>query len=157
MKVEFTIRRETDLNRLLDWRMKVVAGVFGPQPEDMLRTLTIANGEYLKKHLQDDTHVSLMASAKGEDIGSGDLCIYDEMPSPDNLSGVCAYIMNVYVSEPHRHNGVASAIVEHLLEEAKRRGAGKIYLETTDEARGLYKRMGFAPMKGYLKYEALQS
>lgn len=149
--LEFEIRRETDLPRLLSWRMLVIRHVFGMQPESIMLKLTSANREYLEKHLRDDTHVSLMASAEGTDIGSGDLCIYDEMPSPDNLTGVCAYIMNIYVSEQYRHNGVASAIVEQLIKEAKRRNAGKIYLETTDTARELYNQMGFKPMKGYMK------
>lgn len=148
---DFEIRRETDIARLVKWRAEVIANVFGHVSGPQFNQLIEANTEYLRKHLADATHVSLMASAGGEDIGSGDLCIYDEMPSPDNPTGVCAYLMNIYVRKPFRNKGVASAIVARLIAEATRRGAGKIYLETTDEGRDLYKKTGFKPMKGYMK------
>lgn len=60
--------------------------------------------------------------------------------------------MNIYVRRQFRHLGVASAIVRHLIQEAKSVHCGKIYLESTTEALSLYISIGFAPMKNYLKY-----
>ena len=86
-----------------------------------------------------------------EPIGCGALCLYDEMPSPDNPSGRCAYLMNMYTVPAARRRGVAGALVDWLVAYAREAGAGKIYLETTDEARGVYAARGFVDMEDYLK------
>lgn len=151
MTYDFKIHRVADPARLLRWRMEVLDNVFGPDALTDTPELYAANAEFLRKHLADGSHVALMASCDGTDIGSGDLCIYEEMPSPDNLTGICAFIMNVYVREPFRNRGVASAIVRQLIAEAESRHAGKIYLETTGSARNLYAHLGFSPMTGYMK------
>ncbi|MCC8161672.1 MAG: GNAT family N-acetyltransferase, partial [Lachnospiraceae bacterium] len=77
---------------------------------------------------------------------------YQEMPSPDNLTGRCAYLMNVYTIPAMRRRGIRKVVVEWLLQEAKRCGAGKIYLEASESAYPLYKEIGFCEMDGYLKY-----
>ncbi len=37
------------------------------------------------------------------------------MPSPDNPSGRCAYLMNIYVREGYRSEGAGKKIVRYLI------------------------------------------
>lgn len=80
-------------------------------------------------------------------MGCGGLCLYDEMPSPDNPSGRCAYLMNIYVREGHRGAGIGKKIVRYLVGCALERGVTKIYLETSQCGRKLYESAGFTAMK----------
>ena len=82
--------------------------------------------------------------------GCGGICFYREMPSPDNPSGRCAYLMNIYARKNYRGQGVGQRIVMSLVEEANQRNVTKIYLETSEMARGLYEKLGFAEMKDYM-------
>ena len=93
-----------------------------------------------------------MAEVDGEDAGCGAICITDELPSPDNRSGRCAYLMNIYVREAFRNQGVAHSIVSMLIEEAKKLGCDKIYLETTAEGKPVYSSLGFREMPDMMKY-----
>lgn len=138
----------TDIDELMRWRREVIAEVFGTEPSDRLLA---ANRRYYLEHVPDGTHVAVAATADGSDAGCGAFCLQDELPSPDNPSGRCAYLMNIYVKAEYRRHGIARAIVEHLVGEAERLGCGKIYLETTEEARRLYESAGFREMKNLLK------
>ena len=60
--------------------------------------------------------------------------------------------MNIYVREAFRKHGIAHKIVSHLVEEAKKRNCGKIYLETTADGKPVYTSLGFRDMADMMKY-----
>lgn len=152
MKV--TIRETTVIPTLMHWRKEVIETVFGVVPD---KALLVANRRYYLKHITDGTHIAVIAEADGEDAGCGAMCLSDELPSPDNSSGRCAYIMNIYVRSPYRRHGIGHAIVRRLVEKAHELGIRKITLETTDGARPLYNSIGFHEMPGIMKYADLQN
>lgn len=145
--------RELDrscIDELLAWRMEVLDTVFaddGPWDRDALRE---ENRRYYEQSVGID-HVAVVASVDGEDAGCGALCLQKEMPSPDNPSGLCAYLMNVYTRPAFRHQGVGAAVVAWLVDQAQALGAGKIYLEATAAGAPLYADAGFRPMEGMMK------
>ena len=61
--------------------------------------------------------------------------------------------MNMYVRPAFRHEGIATAILEHLVGESRDRNCNKIYLETTDMGRSVYASIGFRDMNDLMKYE----
>ncbi len=142
------IREITDLPTLMSWRAEVIEHVFGQKPDE---TLLSANRRYYQQHIADGSHYAIAAEWDGEACGCGAVCFTDELPSPDNPSGKCAYLMNIYVRELFRHHGLAHEIVSHLIEESKRRGCGKIYLETTDDGRPVYQSLGFRDLPDIMK------
>ena len=79
------------------------------------------------------------------------LCLYREMPSPDNPSGQCAYLMNVYTRKGFCGQGIGTAIVEWLVEQARCRKITKTYLETSASGKPLYENLGFTDMYDYMK------
>lgn len=133
---------------LMHWRREVLRHVFGMEPG--LRLLAM-NRRYYREHIADGSHVAYIAAADGVDAGCGGVCFTMELPSPDNPTGFCAYLMNIYVREEFRGHGIARTIVNRLIEDAKSRKCGKIYLETTDQARQLYHSLGFDDMTGMMK------
>lgn len=139
-----TLRLLSDIDRLTSWRAEVIETVFGIPADD---ALLAANTDYYRRALSDGTHVAIEAlSPVGEGLGCGSICLQEELPSPDNPSGRCACLMNIYVRQEARRQGVGARIVESLIDEARRRGCGKIYLETTPAGRNLYARHGFADL-----------
>ncbi len=143
------IKPVKDLTTLMDWRKEVIRNVFGVEQEEKLID---ANHHYYSQHIADGGHLAFIAEEDGVECGCGSLCLTEELPSPDNPSGRCAYLMNIYVREPFRNNGVAHQMVRHLIEEAKRRECGKIYLETTEDGKPVYSSLGFRDMPDMMKY-----
>lgn len=144
------LKRITDTDELMKWRAEVIETVFGEKPSPQLLE---ANRRYYDHHIPDGSHMAFLAVYEGKEVGSGSICFTDELPSPDNLSGHCAYLMNIYVREGYREHGIGHAIVSKLLEEAERYDCGKIYLETTDKGRGVYESLGFRDMPDMMKYK----
>lgn len=141
-----------DIETLMGWRMEVLREVFGiPAGQDMAE-LERANRSYYQTMLKSDGHIACFACQE-EIIGCGGICIYQEMPSPDNPTGMCAYLMNIYTRPAFRGQGTGEKIVRWLIEQAMRRGITKIYLETSDSGRRLYHKIGFTPMADYLKLD----
>lgn len=140
-----------ELDELMAWRMRVLREVFSiPEGEDVAE-LERANRAYYRETLEEGGHVACFACrGRGEIVGCGGICLQREMPSPDNPNGLCAYLMNVYVDPAMRGQGAGEAVVRWLVEEARRQGATKIYLETTESGRPLYRKLGFESMEDYL-------
>lgn len=143
------LRRAEDIGELLTWRAEVIRAVFGVETD---RALIDANRAFYETHVADGSHVAIVAAVDGVDCGCAAICFSDEMPSPDNPSGRCGYLMNIYVRENFRTHGVAHAMGRHLIAEATDRGCGKIYLETTPEGRPIYRSIGFREMADMMKY-----
>ena len=151
--MDITIRQATllDLEKLTEWRMEVLRTVFAiPRMED-INKLRSSNIAYYEEALQAGSHIAVFAESAGSTVGCGGLCLYREMPSPDNPTGQCAYLMNIYTRELFRGNGVARAIVNYLVDYAKKLNIQKIYLEASACGRPLYQGLGFEDMNGYMK------
>jgi putative acetyltransferase len=73
------------------------------------------------------------------------------------LSGAHGELKAMHVAATHRRSGAGSALVEHLVDEARRRGLIRVSLETGSwpyfvAARALYAKHGFVecgPFEGY--------
>lgn len=143
------LKKISALPTLMRWREEVIRVVFGVEPHPRL---LVANRQYYREHIADNTHVAFVAEYDCEECGCGAVCFTDELPSPDNPTGRCAYLMNIYVREAFRNRGIAHHIVRNLIDEARHRGCGKIYLETTADGKSLYLSSGFTEMPDMMKY-----
>ena len=148
---DVTIRQATlaDLDQLLRWREEVLRCVFSLSTDTDTTVLRQANEAYYRCQLPTEGHIACFAYTDGgaEPIGCGGLCLHEEMPSPDNPTGHCAYLMNIYVRPSCRGQHVGRHIVRWLVGQALSRGITKIYLETSEPGRRLYKSLGFGNMK----------
>lgn len=138
------------LPTLMRWRAEVLEHVFGQKPSPRLQ---VANRQYYRSHIAMGTHKAYVAFFDGKEGGCGAICLSEELPSPDNPSGHCAYLMNIYVRQPYRNHGIGHAIVEKLIAEATSLNCGKIYLETTAQGRTLYQSMNFIDLPDIMIYK----
>lgn len=151
MKVTIKQADIHDLDRLIEWRMEVLHEVFSIPKEQETGELEKANRNYYHTMLKNGGHIACFAYCKDEIVGCGGICIYREMPSPDNPSGCCAYLMNIYTRPQYRGQGIGKKVVSWLIQQAREKGITKIYLETSECGYSLYREMGFTDMHGYMQ------
>lgn len=144
------LRQIENPEEALTWRMEVLSAVYGSVSNADRDRLMRANDLFIRRYLG-NVLVMAVVSIGNTDVGCGGFCIQNELPSPDNPSGVSAYVMNIYVRSAYRHRGAGRYIVNELIRLARSRGCGKICLETTDKARGLYSEIGFVPLNDMMK------
>lgn len=140
-----------DIELLIQWRMQVLHEVFSIPENLSIEELERENRRYYQESLSIGNHIACFAYTNEKIVGCGGICLYNEMPSPDNPSGKCAYLMNIYTHPEFRGYGVGEKIVKWLIWQAIQRNISKIYLETSEDGRNLYKKIGFIPMSDMMK------
>ncbi len=150
MEIQIKKADLADLDLLMKWRMEVLHEVFPPSEYDHPENLEEENRNYYKWALPAGKHIACFVYADGEIVGCGGVCLYQEMPSPDNPSGQCAYLMNTYCRAPYRKQGIGESIIRWLVDQARERQITKIYMEASKSGRHLYEQMGFCEMPDML-------
>lgn len=92
---------------------------------------------------RDPNHHLIVAEIDGQIVGSADLMI---VPNLSHRGSPWAVMENVIVDESMRRKGIASAIVEYLVNLAKKSGCYKIGLSSSKErpaAHSMYESLGF--------------
>jgi len=136
-----------ELDFLVETRIEVLRNVFSLSPNQDMSDLAQASREYYKRAIPKGEHIACLAFENGLFAGCGGICLYREMPLPDNITGLCGYLMNIYTRSEFRRKGIGKGMVRWLVEQGRRQGAEKIYLDASDMGRPLYENMGFVPMK----------
>lgn len=153
MDIEIQKAGLTDIDLLIQWRMRVLHDVFSIPDNQPMKEIEQANTIYYQSALQDGGHIACFAYHENEIVGCGGICLYKEMPSPENFSGQCAYLMNIYACPRFRGLGVGKMVVQWLVEQAVQRNITKIYLESSKSGRTLYEKMGFLDMPDMMKLQ----
>ena len=136
-----------DLDILMEWRLEVLKDVFSIPPHMDMSALERTNREYYQHAFSHHEHIACLGWLDDEIVGCGGVCLYREMPSPDNASGKCAYLMNIYVRPKFRHLGIGRNIVHWLVKQVQKLGITKIYLETSASGQNMYRAIGFIDMQ----------
>lgn len=137
--------------------MNTTIQTLGPDDVDLLRALNRLfaqvfedqesyagappDSAYLRDLLASDTFIALVALADGEVVGG--LAAYELRKFEQRRSEV--YIYDLAVAETHRRQGIATALIETLREEAVRRGAWVVFVQADhgdDPAIELYTKLG---------------
>jgi aminoglycoside 3-N-acetyltransferase I len=122
--------------------MRAMLAMFGSAFEDA-ETYTAAQPDdtYLASLLARDTFIAI-AATKGDEVVGG-LAAYVLRKFEQARSEI--YIYDLAVDEAYRRQGVASALIERLKDEARTRGAYVIYVQADygdDAAVALYTKLG---------------
>ena len=141
-RVSIRPAERADLPAILEFRLAMLEAVF-PAPAD-LDALRRDNAGWLEEHFERDFLV-WMADVDGRPSASAGLLWFPHPPGPTNPRGLEAYILNVYTRPEARRMGLARALMERLVEEARCAGVRRIWLRASDDGRPLYEDMGFRP------------
>jgi GNAT superfamily N-acetyltransferase len=152
MSAPFTIRRATadDLDLLVDLREAMVREIAGEMDLDVTEALGHTRS-YFESAVPSGEYVSLLAEAGGRVVGVGGMVIFRKPSQPLSPVGVEGYILNMLTVAEWRGKGVASAIMEGLLDCAREAGTGLVWLRATDAGRPVYERFGFTENPRYMQ------
>jgi GNAT superfamily N-acetyltransferase len=136
----------SDLTTLLDFRMAMMNDISGGlhDLQGDAAALRENNRRWLEEHFGQDFRAWL-ADLDGRPAASAGLMWFEHPPGHRNAAGREAYILNVYTRPEARRLGLARAIMERVVAEARSGGAGRIWLRASDDGRPLYEAMGFGP------------
>jgi len=77
--------------------------------------------------------------------------LFRRPPYPKSLSGVDAYIMNMFTVPEWRGKGIGGDLLDHCIQYCKDNGVGRIWLHASEAGRSLYIKKGFVDKKSEME------
>ena len=139
----FASRPLADLEALVALRCALLLEM-GAVAEDGVPALAEATRRYLRDALPVGAFHSWVACDEaGAIVACSGFVFAQKPPSPGNLDGREAYVMNMYTLPAWRGRGLAAALLDAALAFAREQEAGTVRLHATPQGRAIYERAGF--------------
>jgi len=90
-----------------------------------------------------------LVTEEGKIVGGCAVSILRMLPSYKNRTGLQAYLHNMYVEPDYRGKGIATALLEFILDTYTKRGIRRFTLHASEMGRPLYEHMGFEKSDNY--------
>lgn len=149
--MEFRNANLDDIFKLADLRVKMI-NEEKPYSDDYNKTISDNTVCFLEQCLQNDSVDIIVAVTNGDIIAMGCVNYFLYPPNDWCPNGKTAYIGNVYTDISYRKNGIATKILNLLVEKAKCRSCQRILLDTSDMGKTIYQKFGFEYAPTTMKY-----
>lgn len=130
-----------DIEELIDLRLAYLADDFGELSDVQRTQIASTLPAYLRTHL--GTDLSIHVARDGHIISCAWLLQVQKPPSPRFPHGRTGILFNVFTVEERRHQGLASAVMHRLLDEARMLELDVVELNATEDGYPLYCSLGF--------------
>lgn len=84
-----------------------------------------------------------VAEDAGQIVAHAALILFQKLPNLQNFGGLEGYVSNVLTLAAHRRRGIAAALLDAVMADARERGIGRLWLYTSEDGEPLYARAGF--------------
>jgi GNAT superfamily N-acetyltransferase len=112
--------------------------------------------DYMRLHMEDGTLAAWIARDQGEIIATVFVSYYQILPVMSNPTGKCGYVLNVFTRQEYRRHGIATQLLNRMLQDASEHNVGKIYLSATDMGKPVYEKLGFEVLTKDMVYKVIQ-
>lgn len=145
---EYRIATMEDIDAFIKIRLETLIEESGLSDVHKFDAVMVARTrEYFEKGDQ----TTVLAVDDGAIVGCATLSFVETLPTLAHPTGKRAHLFGVYVKQSHRRQGIARQMVRMLIDEAHGRGVTEIILDTTDDGRPLYEKLGFKPSDEYME------
>ena len=137
--IKYITATKNDINLLVNSRLEMLKVVNDLPPDYVFDEEFIANS---REYFLNPNQTTVLA-IDDKVVGCATMCYITIMPTFSHPTGKRAHLMNVYTNDEYRRQGLASKMVNMLIDEAREKGVTEISLDTTELGRTLYKSCGF--------------
>lgn len=145
MTHSFSIRRASlqDLEALVSLRLELERESGHLTQEQMLSDLRQTTYQYYLEALPAETFLVWVAEVVGKIVATSGLIFFQKPPSERNLSGMEAYILNMYTLPEWRGQGIATTLLQTMMALIKQTRAHRMWMYATQDGKPLYEKAGF--------------
>lgn len=149
------IRRATsaDIEALVAMRLALqreVGAIFHDTPAEGALE---ANRRYLTWALPSGQFHAWVAEVTGELVACSGLVLYSRMPGAHGLANQEGYIMNMYTHPAYRRQGIATQLLNRMIQYARQAGARRVWLRATPMGKPVYENIGFEAMESAMQFK----
>ncbi|MGD0140126.1 MAG: GNAT family N-acetyltransferase [Tepidisphaeraceae bacterium] len=143
--------RLQDVGPLVKLRLAFLAEISGASESDPVLGASLV--EYFSRTIPSEEFIGFLAVADGAIVASSGLVFHRHPPSNRNPTGREAYIMNMYTDPAWRRRGIASRLLQLLIEYARQNDCGKISMHALPGGRSIYANAGFVPIETEMRLD----
>jgi len=133
----------TDIDLLVRLRIDYLLDQNAKENLDNLDVLRENLSKYFTEAMEKDEFIAVIAEEGTEIYTVAFLSIVDRPPRSARLSCRIGTVYNVYTYPQYRKRGLATAVMNALLQEAKAMNLASIDLLASSDGRSLYEKFGF--------------
>ncbi|MBR4471145.1 MAG: GNAT family N-acetyltransferase [Erysipelotrichaceae bacterium] len=108
---------------------------------------------FFERQMKEEKMIEWIAIEDEKIVGTAAIMFLDFPPSFSNEIGIRAYITNMYTDPSYRRRGIASTLLNKLIEEAKQRNITHIFLSASKQGMPVYEKCGFKAKDSWMEYE----
>ena len=131
-----------DIDELVKFRLGFLKEDFKDMTKEQQIRIKEELLDYFTRHIGDD-FIAYIAEENGEIVSSVFLVIIDKPANPHFLTGKIGNVLNVFTKCEYRKQGLASRLLNTMVEEAKTMQLSYLELMATECGYPLYKKIGF--------------
>lgn len=140
--IEYRKATIDDLQELVRLRLEFLAQI---NPDPVPAGLKESLERCYRRQLQNGELIAWLGIQGCKIVATGMVSFYQLLPNYTCPSGRIGYISGIYTLADVRRQGIARAIMEKLLDEARAAGCDKVGLSATQMGKPLYSQLGFNP------------
>ena len=146
-------RRATaeDIESLTNLRLAFLAEVSGASASDPALSDSIR--QYFAATIPTGEFISFLAVVDSTIVATSGLIFHSHAPSNRNPTGREGYVMNMYTLPNWRNRGIATRLLQMLVDHAQQNDCGKISLHVIPKGRSIYAKAGFAPIETEMRLD----
>ena len=142
-EIKFIQATTEHLEMLVESRVEFLTEFWGEQTEEAKNKLRSELKTFFEREIPLQTYISWIALDGEKLVGVGGMKIY-QMPGSFRIpKGMIGYILNMHTVKTHRRQGIASEIVNRLVETGKELGVQLFDLHASKEGEPVYVKAGF--------------
>ncbi len=112
---------------------------------------------FFQQKLTDNSLVEWVVEEEGKIIATAAIVFYEFPPTYTNKSGIKGYITNMYTDPAYRGRGIASSLLDTLVDEARQRKVEKLWLGASKLGRPVYLKYGFKETNEWLELNTVEA
>lgn len=103
--------------------------------------------------MEDDSLVEWVGVDDEKIVATSAIIFYEFPPSYTDKMGIKGYVTNMYTAPEYRGRGIASSLLDKLVEEARARNVKDLWLGASKMGRPVYLKYGFEELNSWLDFE----
>jgi len=100
---------------------------------------------WVSARIRSGAYIGRVAEIEGRVVAGAGLVLLDWGPTRGNAGGVCGRVVAVFTEPAWRRRGLASGLVEQVMDRAAAQGVRDFRLAASADAAALYRALGFRP------------
>ncbi len=143
MEYKIRLAGTADIPALCKLRLAYFDEEFGTLPAEKTAAINEHLPVYFAAHLGKECVAAAAEAEDGTLVSNALLTVIEKPANPFFPCGRSGYVLGVYTEPAHRGQGLATRIMELILQEAKRLKLDTVTLSASDMGRPIYEKLGF--------------